>query len=62
MVGTGKALAAKVQHNGQKHPERITSNTVLRCFLSLLEHFNLDTSKVKTEEDLRRLVHEKFLK
>lgn len=55
-------LAAKLQHNGHKHPERITSNTVLRCFLSLVEHFKGDPSKVKTEEDLRRLVHDQFLK
>lgn len=48
-----ESLAKDIQGNGQKKPERITANTVVRCLVDLLEEFDADTSLIKNEEDLR---------
>jgi non-ribosomal peptide synthetase component F len=54
-------FARRIQHNGQKHPERITINTVLRSLAALFDDFkSADISTIKTEEDLRQLIREQI--
>jgi hypothetical protein len=55
-------LATRIQWNKQKHPERITINTVIRCLVCLLEDFQaVDVRGVVSEDDLRLLMKKRFL-
>jgi len=53
-------LAKMIQRSPIKKPERITANTLMRCFLNLIDQFDADTSKVRDEADLSRLVSDYF--
>ena len=55
------AFARRIQHNGQKHPDRITINTVLRSLAALFDDFKgADISSIKTEDDLRHLIRDQI--
>lgn len=55
-------LARKLQKNRVKKSERITSNTVIRCLISLLEKFEGDISTIDNEESLAQLMKDHFTK
>lgn len=57
-----EALAKSIQRNGKKKPERITSNSVLRCLIDLLENFDADIGSITTEDDLKSLLTNHFSK
>jgi hypothetical protein len=57
-----EALAKAIQRNGQKKPERITANTVMRSLITLLDGFDGDITQLADEEELRELFRKHFRK